>query len=74
MHTKYVPKRTKCNSPSAKQCTLPKSYRLGNLLSTLAFSLNTESKQSLSSNHQNLQEFGSSSEMITPHLSMIALC
>jgi len=74
MHAKYVPNRTKCNSPSAKQYTLPKAYRLGNLLSTLASLLNTESKQSFSSNRQSLQECGSSSEMISPHPSIIALC
>lgn len=74
MHAKYVPNRTKCNSPSAKQHTLPKAYRLGNLLSTLASLLNTESKQSFSSNRQSLQECGSSSEKISPHPSMIALC
>lgn len=74
MHAKYVPNRTKCNSPSVKQHTLPKAYRLGNLLSTLASLLNTESKQSFSSNSQSLQECGSSSEKISPHPSMIALC
>lgn len=74
MHAKYVPKRTKCNSPSAKQHTLPKAYCLGNLLSTLASPFITEAKQSFTSNCHSLQEHGSSSEMISPHLSMTALC
>lgn len=74
MHAKYVPNRTKCNSPSVKQRILPRAYHLGNLLSTLASLLNTESKQSFSSNHQSFQECGSSSEMVSPRPSMIALC
>lgn len=74
MHVKYVPKRTKCNSPSVKQHTLPKAYCLGNLLSTLASPFITESKQSFTSNCHSLQERGSSSEMISSHPSMTALC
>lgn len=74
MHAKYVPKRTKCNSPSVKPHTLPKAYCLGNLLSTLASPFITQSKQSFTSNCHSLQERGSSSEMINPHPPMTALC